>query len=161
MKKNIKGFTLIELLVVVATIALLAGVVLAALGNAKGNSGDVKVKSQMGQIRSAGEVYASNNSGNYGVGLSSACASGAFFGDAASGMLGLTTATNYPKNTVLDCGATITPNKYSVAASLASGWWCVDGTGVSRGKTVLGVSYTALTGSATAAHVVTGATSCN
>jgi len=40
-------------------------------------------------------------------------------------------------------------------------WWCIDSTGVARSKTVGGVDYTAVSGSAGAAHTASGATVCN
>src|SRR3569832_230167 len=57
MKVRARGFTLIELLVVIAIIGIMAGIVLAALGNGKANSKDAKRVSELRQIRNALETY--------------------------------------------------------------------------------------------------------
>src|SRR4051812_42102398 len=66
-----RGFTLIELLVVIAIIGILAGIVLASLGNARNGANDAKTKEQLNSIRNAMESYYSTNN-NYGSGAGAA-----------------------------------------------------------------------------------------
>ena len=82
MKTNFRrGFTLIELLVVVAIIGILAAVVLAYLGSARGKSNNAKIVSQLGQMTSQGFLYAGITStgtvvGPVNTGIAGAAANG-------------------------------------------------------------------------------------
>lgn len=59
------GFTLIELLTVVALIAILAAVILAALGNAKNKGSDAAVKSNLSGTHAQSELYFAANGNSY------------------------------------------------------------------------------------------------
>jgi prepilin-type N-terminal cleavage/methylation domain-containing protein len=63
MKK--RGFTLIELLVVIAIIGILAAMILTSLAAARVRARDAVRKSDLNQIATALEVYASDNEGTY------------------------------------------------------------------------------------------------
>lgn len=142
--KNKKGFTLIELLVVVAIISLMSSIVLASLNGARGKAADARVKSQLLSIRNAAEIYYSLNNNSYGpattINVSGCAAAGSMFTNTASGMAAVLGA--FPAGTLLDCGAS--NSAWSVAATLKGGAigsgpsWCVDSTGVSRGRKVNG-----------------------
>jgi prepilin-type N-terminal cleavage/methylation domain-containing protein len=60
MKKTSKGFTLVELLVVIAVIGILAGVILVSLNSARGKAQDVKIISDVKQLKN---TFESNYSG--------------------------------------------------------------------------------------------------
>jgi prepilin-type N-terminal cleavage/methylation domain-containing protein len=54
---NKKGFTLIELLVVIAIIGILSGAVVVSMSGAQESAKDARIKSSLGQIRTAAEIY--------------------------------------------------------------------------------------------------------
>jgi len=60
LNKN-KGFTLIELLVVVAIIGILASVILTSLNSTRAKARDAKRVTELNQIRTALELYHSDN----------------------------------------------------------------------------------------------------
>ena len=65
LKRTCLGFTLVELLVVIAIIAILASLLLPALGNAKESARSVACINSLRQLGMASSLYAVDNDDNY------------------------------------------------------------------------------------------------
>lgn len=63
--ENRRGFTLIELLVVIAIIGMLSSIVLASLSTVRAKSRDSRRMSDLRQMQTAVEMYATDNNGSY------------------------------------------------------------------------------------------------
>ncbi len=63
MKRAVGGFTLVELLVVIGVIAVILSISIFGIGGARKGSRDTKRKANIETIRSAAELYKSDNDG--------------------------------------------------------------------------------------------------
>ena len=66
-----KGFTLVEIMIVVAIIALLAAIAIPNLLRAKISANDALAKGTLRTLSTASETFATTNSGNYPVNVTS------------------------------------------------------------------------------------------
>ena len=82
-QKTIRGFTLLEILVSITIVAVLTAIGIVSYSSVNKRSRDVKRKSDLEQIRSALEMYRSDNGGypNIGAGFLSASGLGTYLVD--------------------------------------------------------------------------------
>ena len=69
--RNNKGFTLVEIMIVIAIIALLAAIAIPNLLRAKISANDALAKSTLRTLSTASETFATANSGNYPLQITS------------------------------------------------------------------------------------------
>jgi prepilin-type N-terminal cleavage/methylation domain-containing protein len=145
------GFTLIELLVVIAIIGILAGIVLAALGNVRQRGGDAGIAANLANVRTQAEVYAQGNGSSGYTGL---CANQNILNaiNAAKTDAGVTSGLNSTYATAGSSGTATchvdgTGSSWAIEVPLKSvntQFWCVDSNGFSATSTTfsLGTSDT-------------------
>ena len=133
-----RGFTLIELLVVIAIIGILAGIVLAALGNTRQKGADAGIQGNLDTIRTEMEIYASNNGNSY----LNACTADGTISNALTAAKNNAGATSINTNYTVTGGTGLVTCHVPTTASAATSWavesplksnsaqfWCVDSNG--------------------------------
>lgn len=130
-----KGFTLIELLVVIAIIGILSSVVLASLNTARAKGADAAIKSNLNNIRAQAEiVYDAATPNSYAAVCANQSVINAVAAAASAG--GATVGAVDAAGTATTAVCQDTANGWAVQAPLksATGYWCVDSTGVSKAE---------------------------
>ncbi|MDD3734876.1 MAG: prepilin-type N-terminal cleavage/methylation domain-containing protein [Candidatus Pacebacteria bacterium] len=97
-KTKKQGFTLIELLIVIAIIAILAAIIMATTAGARAQARDSHRVSQLGEVRTALEMYMSKNS-KYPVCGSSTC-TGASWDSVMNALINDGDITSKPKDPI-------------------------------------------------------------
>lgn len=139
-----KGFTLIELLVVIAIIGVLSTIVMSSLSNARQNSANASIKSNMSSLRAQVELYNDNNN-NYGTQANACTTAGSVFvvdTKVASMVSQIQTAAGVAPSCRSGPNPTTT---WAVSAQLKGGLghWCIDSTGISKLRTTAQGAVTA------------------
>jgi prepilin-type N-terminal cleavage/methylation domain-containing protein len=125
-----RAFTLIELLVVIAIIAILAGMLLPALGRAKRKAQDINCVSNLRQLGIALQTYAGDNQDTLPAAepLPSFNPSNSLprIADVLAPQLGYSSGTNQPGNSVLKCPLDV--RYYDDGTSKKFGYFVAEGT---------------------------------
>ena len=174
--KNNKGFTLIELMVVIAIIAVLSGVVLAALSSSNSKGNDSKIQSQLKSMVNQANLFLGTMGTGYvpaiayqpatipGAWPGGTPASGTLFNDntiSSNSLYNL--ASKLPSSVYIYYGwdgvAPISGGRWFFASTLSDGAYCVDYT--AKVKRYTGTVPTSTVSTWTAAGVFPNATAAN
>ncbi len=139
------GFTLIELLVVIAIIAILAAVVMAALGSGRDKATDAAIKQAMSSARGQAELYYATQGQTFTGVCGAAPGIGATLLNAAQRTGATVGPLNFAWGLSGGAGAAVcheSANSWAAITSLRSpltfhAGWCVDSSGASREATTL------------------------
>ena len=170
------GFTLIELLVVIAIIGILAAVIIGSLGVAKSKGDDASIKSNVKTISTQSQLYYDSNSLSYSSAnvmpssnTTDCVIASTFLADStiaravvkiiesnSTGSRICVVSTPGGTSGRVNAWALVFPLK-----EVASTYWCVDSTGVSRSKNSAGTAYNGTSTGTAKALDDTSDTTCN